>query len=129
VAIRWAGLIADMIDCEDCREQGHDRRSAALASCGACYQRGVKRERPVQCDPSHDLYRQVWHCPRSCAVAVSAHFDDWFWLGKGHLPQAGGYEQQQHYYCEAMDLIGIHTAKAEAEALREIREQAKGKGR
>ena len=69
----------------------------------------------------------MWHCPRSCALAVAAFFDDWFWLEKGKLPGEGGYEAQQHYYVEAMDLIGSQTARAEQEAIREANERAKGK--
>lgn len=120
-----AGSVVAGIDCEVCRERGNDTaQDGTIYTGGGCYQRGVRRSEPYPFEPGHVLHRRIWHCPRSCAIAVGRWFDDFAWLERGVLPLPGGLDAQPAVYVEGMDLIMVETATRDREEMERIKAEA-----
>lgn len=83
-----------------------------------CYQDGHTRDEPESFESYHPLHGRLYHCPRSAQIAMSGWFDDWGHYCKGFLPDAGGMNDQQAVFAQA-----IATLNAAEGALASMREK------
>jgi hypothetical protein len=134
MAISSSDLIADM-DCEACREEGRHLKTDPMPHGGGCLQEGVKLSKPwPYFTKGTPFYQKLWHCPRSCHIAVSWAFELYKEYKDGHLPGPGGTGAQPAKAMQAIRLCSREVGALEAESIRDQkrdldRRKAQNKGR
>lgn len=116
-AVSFRDTIRESMDCESCRKHGQQKDRG-------CYLEGYRRETPFQVTKEHELYGRVWHCPRSCSIAVSGWYGEFSRYEKGILPCAGGWSNQPNLYVEAITVLANAIDARNAEDIEETKRKA-----
>jgi len=71
-----------------------------------CYLEGYRLEKPWPYLPdTHPLKGRVYHCPKSCSIAVSGWTADRIIFSKGFSAKLGGWDDQPALYAQAMQAL------------------------